>query len=782
MQKAINKLMKIFLVTAMLCVSVTIFSTAEIVANSSTDKNNIIKKIKISGNNRTDRDTILSYVNIYTGNEYKKSEANEAVKTLYSTSFFESAKITFDEGVLHVHVNENPIINKIYFQGDKALSEDSLKNELLSRSRDFLSKSKLKNDVNRLVEIYNKSGRLSTVVKPKIEQLPQNRVNILFDIKEGAKAKIKKILFAGNTKFSSSALKDILTSKESKFWNFFQVSHYDTDIVEYDKMLLTRFYNARGYVNFRVISATADFIPSDNAFYITFSVEEGEKFKFGTVDFHNQVESVNVDTLKKQISIKSGEVFNATMVDNNVAKIIKYLSNKGFPFVKVNTNYDVDENSKIVNITYNISKSPKIYIGQIKVLGNSKTYDYVIRRELRVSEGDPYNAFLINRSEQRIKNLDFFEKASISTEKTANADVVNLIVNVQEKSTASIKLSAGYSTTDGPLGMINFEERNFLGKGQQLSISLQKAISSFKAGFGFAHPNFMDSDITAGFNASVATENNKDSKYGKTSNSIPYNSESQSGSVFMSYDITDYLNHNVSYSLSRNQIKGINTDAPTLIKAETGENITSAFGHRLTYDKANSRIKPTGGYVLELSQAVAGLGGNSKYIRNIGEAKYFYPLMDNLTFKVGGEAGYIYGFSKAVRTTENFNLGDQSLRGFEYAGIGPRDIKSKNALGGIKYYKGITELIFPMPLIPKDFDLSGVLFADAGNVFDIDIPKGVNYSASDFYNSKKIRSSVGFSFVWISALGPLRLDIAKPISKEPFDIAKNIHFSFTTLL
>ncbi len=758
------------------------FSSAEEMMDTAND--NLIRKIEISGNKRTESTTIISYLGMKVGNVYTREKASESVKNLYATEFFSEIKINFRNNILYVKVEENPLVNHIEITGGDAIKADILKSELSLRSRSFFSKAKLQRDVNRITEIYNKTGRFAASVKPKIAKLPQNRVDVLFEIKEGKKAKIKKIYFVGNKRFSNNTLKNVINSKEDKIYNIFRTNHYDPDIVDYDKILLTRFYHNHGYANFKVISATADIVPSENGFYITFSIEEGQRFNFGKVEINNNISTIDIKSIEKLITVKKGELFKAKTVENNVNEIIKYLSNKGFPFVKVTSDYDIDNENKVVNIVFAISKSPKIYIGKIKISGNSKTYDYVIRREMRVAEGDPYNSFLIKRSEQRIRNLDFFDKVNITAEKTAQPDVVDLNISVAEKSTATLQLSAGYSNTEGILGMINFTEKNLLGKGQNLSLGYKKTYSTFAANLGFVEPAFMGSDIDAGFSASVSTEDNRNTKFGQDANSLPYNSRHYSSSVFIAYEITDRLTHQVIYTVASTTIKNVGADSPIIMQEQEGRNVISAIGHKLTYDRTDSRIKPTTGYIGVLNQSIAGLGGDSKYFRNILEGNYYYPITEDVIFKLGAETGHIQNLGRAVRINENFHLGDQSLRGFEYAGLGPRDKKfpSRGSLGGTTYYKGTAEVSFPIPMVPKDLDISGSVFTDIGNTFNIDLPKDTKYTKNDFYNSKSPRVSVGAGLTWITNVGPLRLDIAEAVKKETFDRTKFVLFSMSTAL
>jgi outer membrane protein insertion porin family len=740
-----------------------------------------IKNIVIEGNERTEDSTILSYIQFHAGGNFTQQKSEESLRALYGTGLFSDVNITLHGHTVKIKLIENPIINKIVFEGNDAIKSETLLSEIYLKSRMVLSKAKIQSDTNRIVELYNKSGRFGVVVNPQIIELSQNRVNLVFEIREGKKAKISKILFIGNKHFSSSKLQSVIMSKEHKFYNFFaNTDHYDADLVEHDKLLLTRFYNSQGYANFRITSATADIVPAKNVFYITFSIEEGDKYKFGQMSVESQIPQVNTDFLIEKISTKEGETFNSNLIEETTEKMLKLLANNGYPFVNIDPIYDIDETNKTINIKYVIGQARKVYIGKINIRGNLKTYDEVIRREFRIAEGDPYNEFLLNRSEQRINNLDFFSKVSVKPQRTDRPDIVDINVDVEEKSTASLKLSVGYSTTDGVFGMIGLTEKNFVGKGQELSAGITKSASSFGANVGFTEPYFMNQNLSAGFELFTSTQNNNKSNWGASSNSLGYNKSSTGGLVNFGYEIMEYLYHNFGYTLEQNKISGIPDNAPVYIKEQSGTRYASILNQGFAYDRTDNQIVPKSGYLLKLNQSLAGLGGNSKYIKNVLSASYYYPLMkETVTLKVAGSTGTINSLGQSIRVDENFYLGDASFRGFEYGGIGPRDKTTQDALGGTMFYKGTTELTFPLGL-PEEFDVSGAVFSDFGNVWNIDLKKNSGYSSSQYYNSKSIRASAGIGFLWITKMGPLRIDFAKAVKREKFDKTQLIHFSFST--
>lgn len=741
-----------------------------------------ISSIKIVGNTRTERSTILSYAHLKEGDQYSKQKADQSIKSLYSTGFFSKIKINFADKKMTISVIENPIINKVDFSGNKALKTDVLSKELVSKTRSFFSKSKLNNDVNRLLNIYNKSGRFSTKIVPQIATLPQNRVNILFKIKEGKKSTIKKVIFVGNKRFSENVLKSEIMSKEDRIYNIFRANYYDEDIVEYDKVLLTKFYHSKGYVDFKVISATADIVSKNNGFYLTYSIEEGDKYDFGNTKINNHISAVNTKEILKLIEFKKGEIFNSNLVDKSTQDIIKYLAVNGYPFVDVQAGYRIDNKNKLVNINYVISKAQKVYIGRVNIRGNLKTYDNVIRKELKLSEGDPYNSFLITNSEQRLKNLDYFEKVKINVEKTNSADTVDLDVVVEEKSTAAINISAGFSSSDGPLGMLGFTESNLFGQGKKFSMNIQKSASSLSSGLALTQPNFMQSNIAVGFSLQNSSKNHNTSQFGSTSDSTPYEIKHTSASVFMNYNITDDLFHSANYSISKDSIGRVDPASATIFIEQTGKNIVSSVGHNLVYNKTDSTVSPTTGYALNFTQMLAGIGGDSQFIKNIMECSYYYPINDDLVLKLAASAGNIKGLGKDIRVSENFHLGDYSLRGFDYSGAGPRDKgTNKDYLGGTTYYTGTVETKFPVPGLAKDSDVSGSIFSDFGSVWGVDIPNSSSYSRSSFHNDKSIRVSAGVGLIWLTKMGPLRIDFAKALKKQDYDMTRSLLFSFSTL-
>lgn len=753
-----------------------------------------IKKIVVQGSTRTESATVISYSGLEVDQNYNKQIAADSLKKLYETDFFSNVSLSFNSGVVTIHVEENPIISGIRFTGNKDLKSDKLLPELSLQKRSYFSKSKLREDVNRVMEIYSKIGKFSVSVNPKILKLPQNRVDIVFEIDEGAKMKIEKISFIGNKHFSSNDLKQALLSKENRIFNFFRTTYYSSDAIEYDKIALRRFYTSHGYADFKIISVkTEATLPAIEKAYITFVIDEGEKYAFGKIKAQNNIPSIKSDDLLALAYFKSGDTFNSSAAEDLNAGIIKYLAEKGFPFVQVEYDYDINKATKQVNVTYKISKGAKVYVGKINISGNYKTYDYVIRREFRLAEGDPYNGFLVERSEQRIRDLDYFDKVVITPVRTSKPDIVDIDVKVTEKSTAQLKFAVGYSTGDGPLASINFQEMNWLGKGQKVSIGVQKTAYTTAVSLKGSEPHFRDTEVEVGGSVGFSKETNSAKGVkglGVDRSDIPFNEQSYDAGVFLSYDLLEYLNYTVDYAIINTKTTKVGTLSdfhPGLIDLlDFGKHLTSSIGHTFFYNRANSAIKPTNGYILTFGQTFAGVGGNVSHFKQMVKGSYYYPITEDVTFKVAGEGGYVNRVgSKHVRIQNNFFLGDASFRGFDYGGIGPRDKgKSHYSLGGVAYYKGTAAVQFPFPGVSKDMDLTTSLFTDFGSVWGLDIPRKLKsiYTKDQYYDKNSIRASVGIGFIWITMAGPLQVDFAKAVKKEKFDQTKTFHLSFATAL
>jgi outer membrane protein insertion porin family len=737
-----------------------------------------VQKISIQGNQRVEKSTIREYLGIKVGDQYSPMEKSKAVKSLYATSLFESINIKFGNGVLKVTVQETPFVSKIIFIGNNKVKTNLLANEIYTSPGESLRKAKLRTDVEKIKEIYKRSGRFSVQVRSKIEPQENNRVKVIFEITEGPKTGVSKIYFAGNENYKDSELRSIIMTKESRWFRFLETNDtYDPDRIEFDKHLLSQFYNSVGFADFMVISVTADLLPTKEGFAITYSIEEGEKYKFGKIDLNNKLANIDNKEILKFIENKEGQTFNLSAMQRTAEKISVYLAGKGYPQVDVRPDIVPNKAGGIVDVTIVVDQADKIFINKINIEGNLKTEDHVIRRQMKISEGDVYNRGKIEKSERNIRNLDYFGAFSLKMAPTDKKDRYNVNIDVEEKSTSSIGFDLGYNTTGGPFGRISFLEKNLVGTGKYLNAGIQAGRKSIYYYAGLTDPNFLDKDLSLGGNV-FRSENGRGS--GFANGEQKYSLKTIGAKTSLGYDITDDLSHEVEYSIKRDELKAPADSASIFIKEQMGKFTTSAISQSLTYDRTDSRILTKNGYLLSGTQEFAGLGGNTKYLKHEIDGKFFKSFVENkYTIQFAAAAGHIKGVGgKKVRISDRFNVGDYSLRGFAHAGIGPRDKATDEGLGGQKYYTLSSELSFPVGL-PEEFNVTGSLFVDAGSLWDADSKAS---TAQGFHNDKSMRVSVGFGVLWITRIAPIRLDWGFPIRKKKYDETQTFHIKFTTSL
>lgn len=761
----------------------TLMSTLALDANAG-----IIKIIEINGNHRISKATIDNYLGINVGDNFSQQIADQAVKNLFSTGFFADVQISEQVSKLVVNVEENPQISQIAFEGNKHINDSSILKEILMKERSIFSNSKLQSDIKRIRSLYQRHGRYSIKIEPKLIKLDQNRVNLVYEIDEGVVAKIKKIQFFGNNQFPSSNLKSVLLSQEQKWYSFFSSTDvFDQDKMQIDKEMLKNFYYNEGYADFEIISSAAELSTNKDAFLISFTINEGQIYKFSGFDIESKIPNINTDELKTLVQFKQDKLFNLEMIKNTIDRMTDYLGNKGYAFVDVDYDLQKDPENKTINVKFTINETYKIYINQINIKNNTRTLDKVIRREFQIAEGDPYNISKVSRSHQKIRNLGFFESVNFKNLKTAEPDKVDIEVEVKEKSTGSINFGLGYDTVNGVFGQLGMRENNFLGKGQTVSLDLMKSERESNISFSFTEPYYMDKNFSLGFDIfkfhKPKSKKNVPS-YSKDNFSISGNNENSFNldrlgfGLRGGYSLTDYTYHEVRYSLTKKNISDMNPDASIYLKEQIGKSITSLVGHTLTYDKLDSRQNPTEGYFLSLSQDLAGVGGDTYYFDNRVTTAAYYPVYKrDVIFNVTGKAGLIKGWNgRKVKISDSFFMGGNQISGFEPDGIGPRDSKTKDSLGGTKFYTITTELFFPLGL-STEYGIKGIAFHHLGSLFDPD----VDIKSTDvIHNDKSLRCSYGLGIIWHSPLGVIRLDYAIPYKKQKYDEKRNFRFSVGT--
>lgn len=730
-------------------------------------KAEVIGKIAIKGNQRIEQSAIETYLGLKAGDDVGRAELDRGLKRLYDTGFFSDISLDFTAGTLNIEVEENPSINRVVFEGNDRIDTEDLEKEVSLKARSIYTRTKVQNDLKRLLDVYRRNGRYTAKINPKIIPQEQNRVDLVFEIDEGPTAKIQKITFIGNTAFDTSDLNRAISSSESRWYQFLSDSdQYDPDRLQYDQELLRKFYFENGYADFKVKSAIAELSPQRDAFFVTFTVEEGERYDFGKVDVKSTLPKSKLPTFTDLISTKKGDSYNATEVEDTIDRMVNALGDKGFAFVDIEPELVRREGkAKIMDLTYNIKEGPRVYVERINIFGNQRTLDEVIRREFRLTEGDPYSTTKLKRSEQRLNNLGFFESVNISEKQGSSPDKTQLDVEVKEKSTGEITFGAGFSTSDGALADIGVKERNFLGRGQELSARTLFAARRKQYDLGFTEPYFLDRELSAGINI---FKTNLD-----LSDESSYDSESTGATVSFGYALTENWQHQVRYSYQQNKITDIQADASLYIRNQSGDNSTSLIGQTFSYDSRDNRFNPNTGYLFSLSQDIAGLGGDDKFIRHEVKSQYYHPISKKWVASLSGTAGNIQGLGEDVRINQRFFIGSEEFRGFQNAGIGPRDVDTTDALGGNNYYVASAEIRFPLGL-PEELGVSGALFNDIGSLWSLDD------SGAGIQDENALRASAGFGIAWSSPFGPIRIDFANAYMKEDYDEEELVRFSFGT--
>jgi outer membrane protein insertion porin family len=732
-----------------------------------------IAEIRVEGNQRIEAETVLSYMQLSPGDRFEAARIDRALKNLFSSGLFADVSFRREGNDLVVAVVENPIINRLAFEGNDRIGDDELQNEVQLRPRVVYTDTKVQADAKRILDIYRRSGRFAATVEPKVIRLDQNRVDLVFEIHEGDITEVRRIDFVGNKVFSDSELRGEILTKESAWYRFLSSNDtYDPDRLTVDREALRNFYLKEGYADFRVVSSIAELSPDRNAFFITFTVEEGERYVFGAIDVRTTLKDLEPESLRGDISTIEGDWYDAEEVESTVNRLGDKVGDLGYAFVEVRPQPQKDRESKTIALTYDIQEGPRVYVERIDISGNVRTLDEVIRREFRIVEGDAFNASKIRRTRQRIQNLGFFSQVDLQTVQGSSPDRTVVEVNVEEQSTGELSFGAGFSTTDGPVGNVGLRERNLLGRGQDLRLDFVISGSRSQLNFSFTEPYFLDQELTAGIDA-YRTESDR------TSNTT-FKERNLGGGFRFGWDWSELLRQNVRYNLSNDEIFDVKATSSEVIRAQDGAAISSVLSQEIAYDRRDNRLNPTDGYLIRLQNDAAGLGGDTRYLRTRLSASYYRPIGDDLVASVSGEAGYIVGLDQNIRVTDMFFLGGATLRGFESRGVGPRDLETGDFLGGKKYASGTVQLSFPLGL-PEEYRIRGRAFSDFGTLFDTEFSNvDTDGDGVTIADKSSIRASVGAGLTWDSPFGPFAFDLAYPIIKENFDKEEFFRFSVGT--
>jgi len=738
-----------------------------------------VRSLTVSGQQRLEPDTVLSYTKLRLGQPFTQESLDQALRDLYETELFADVQIRNDNGALTIEVKENPVINRIVLEGNKRLKEEKIRPEIKLAPRQIYTRSKVRADVARIIELYRRQGRFAATVEPKMVQLDQNRVDIVFEISEGPKSKVRQINIIGNEKFGDGELRSQMVTKQSRWFRIFSSgTSYDPDRLAYDQQKLRQFYLTEGYADFRVTSAVAELTPDKQDFIITYVVEEGDRYKFGDVKVESDIRDLSGESLTKMLPMKKGAWYNAKQVEDTVDTLSETAGLFGYAFADVQPDFQRDKDTLTMGINFRIANAPRVYVERVDINGNTLTQDKVVRREFRLAEGDAFNSFLVKRSKDRINSLGFFqEKLEVEQKPGSAPDRIVLETNVQEKSTGELSLSAGFSSLERFIVSASITQRNFRGKGQELRTSVNWSSYSKSVELGFTEPYFMDKNIALGGDIyrrdlnsfRYLNNNDRDTTYEQTTTGFQ---------IRAGVPITEYMSLALRYSLNLDDVTldkdtyysdpdgsgPLESQCDPLLAGRylcdaIGKRTTSSIGYSLIYDTRDNRIRPTRGHNIVLSQDFAGLGGSVKYVRTRLNGSKYWPLGGGFIFSLSGEGGYIHSLEgerrdasgdlvDKVRLTDRFFLGEPQIRGFDIRGIGPRvkrfyltkdadgnyvrgsgsNSVSDDALGGKIYYMARAEVEIPLGSGAREMGLRPSIFVDAGAVAGLKNPSVISHS------------------------------------------------------
>ena len=751
----------LFAASIMIAMPVAASVTAALVPSAAVAQS--VSSIAVEGNRRVDAETVRSYFRPGPSGRLDQATIDDGLKMLIETGLFQDVKIDHAGGRLVVRVVENPVIARIAFEGNKKVKDDQLNAEIQSKSRGTLSRPMVQSDAQRISEIYRRSGRYDVSVVPEIIEQPNNRVDLIFTINEGAKTGVKSIQFIGNNYFSSYRLKDIIKTHESNFLSFLGSGDiYDPDRVEADRDLIRRYYLKNGFADVQVVAALTEYDPTQKGFLVTFKIEEGQQYRVSNVDYTSTIPNFDPNSLRSFSRVGVGSLYNAEALEKSVEEMQIEMSRRGYAFAVVRPRGDRNFEQHTVTIGYSVEEGPRVYIERINVRGNTRTRDYVIRREFDVSEGDAYNRALVDRAERRLKNLDFFKSVKIVTEPGSSSDRVILNVDLEEKSTGDFSVSGGYSTTDGALGEVSVSERNFLGRGLFAKATVQYGQYARGGSLSFVDPYLLDYRVALGLDLFYREQ--------LANTYISYNTKTLGFSPRLGFQLREDLALQLRYSIYQQEISlppafsdcnnrvsgGTNTPGqlnalygmgtvtgdpntwgcyangesalPVRRELAQGKALTSMLGYTLNYNTLDNNKNPTDGLFVEFKQDYAGVGGDVSYLKTTVDAKYYSPLVADIVGLLRVQGGMLNNVGKDIRMLDHFQMGPNLVRGFEQNGIGPRDVSYValggygDSLGGTKYWGASAELQMPFWFLPKEVGIKGAIYADAGGLWDYQGP------------------------------------------------------------
>jgi outer membrane protein insertion porin family len=801
-----------------------------------------VRSIAISGSQRLEAQTILSYIRLRVGDTWSPEVGDQVLKDLAATELFATFSVRNDAGNVVISLTENPVINRIILEGNERIKNDKIVPEIKLAPRQIFTRSKVRADVARIIELYKRQGRFAATVEPKMVQLAQNRVDVVFEISEGPKSKVRQINVIGNEAFSDGQLRGEMVTKQARLTSFFSSNtSYDPDRLAFDQQKLRQFYLTEGYADFRVVSAVAELTPDKKDFIITYVVEEGERYKFGEVDVESNIRDFDSDTLSNGLRMQGGDWYDAKAVEDTVEQLTDLAGTFGYAFADVSPRFTRNKESLTMDVSFVLREAPRVYVERIDVNGNTLTQDKVLRREFRVAEGDAFNSLAVKRSTARINSLGYFqENFEINQVDGSAPDRIVLEANIEEQATGELQLSAGFSSLESFIFQGSIRQRNFRGRGQ--TVGLNASISRFSRSVqvSFTEPYVFDRNISAGIDIFRRDLNS----FNFGSGSTTFAQATTGLSARIGVPLSEFSSFVASYTLNVDDVSldennffadfdgdGIATCEPLLagqfLCDAIGKRTSSILGLTLSLDNTNSRLRPTRGRSISVTGEFAGLGGSVRYARIRGRAGQYFTLGSGFVLALTAEGGAIRSFENRgaglddVRLTDRFFLGEPQIRGFDIRGVGPRVVRrtvsssvppettlleqlnldrqsvQEDAIGGTAYYLGRAEIEIPLGTGARELGLRPSIFADIGSVFNVTNPSTANtllpvtfgvdangqpLEVQEIFlgDSPSPRISVGIGVNWNSPFGPFRIDLARALKQQPGDDTKLFSFNVGT--
>jgi outer membrane protein insertion porin family len=740
------------------------------------------RDIAVEGNRRIDADTVRSYFHAAPDGRFDGAALDAALKALLATGLFD--KVTFDHAGerLVVRLSEAPVLDQVAFEGNKKLKDKDLDAVVESKPRGTLQRATVQADVNRILEAYQHAGRDDVGVVPQIIDRGNDRVDLVYVVTEGAKTTVRQINFVGNTVFGKRQLNAVIKTSATSVLSFLIGGDvYDPDKVAADRELLRLYYRSKGYADASVPTANADYDPASKGFTLTFSIEEGPLYYFGEISVVCNVQGLDPEKLRRLLLVRTGAVFDGNALDKTTEVVATEMAKLGYPFAQAVTRTTRDPDARRIDVVLEINQGPRTYVERIDIHGNTRTRDYVIRREFDIAEGDAYNKTLIDRAERRLKNLNYFKTVKITNKPGSTPDHVVLDVELTEQATGDISVAGGYSTTDGWLAEVKAGESNFLGTGQTVKASVNYGQYAEGADLSASEPYFLGTRVSAGIDLFAReTESSSYQSYGTQS----YGATMQLGTP-----ITEQIGMQWRYSISRQDVTldpaslAATPSLPIQQAALAGSQWVSAVGDTVSYNTLDNTKNPTNGFSSQLAQDLAGLGGDVNFLRTTEDLRYYHAINSDLTAMVRAQGGYISGYGgQQVPLIDSFFGGPTMVRGFAPNGFGPRDLTpgtTMDNVGGSMYWASTAELQSAIPGVPTEYGLKAAVFVDAGSVFHYGGPTTFPGSTQSLQlaNSNIVRSSVGTGLTWASPFGALTVNYAVPLSKASYDVVQPLNFS-----